>query len=981
MIYSKLHPDILYQGRKYSIFDENRSDNILPIVQLYNDWDGSPILLLGDGSMGKSTAMRVLEAELLFRGIHVILIECGSITKRTNFASLLSQSRPNTVFLIDGLDEINNTYEKALFGFLENITGKYKVIVSSRYNPVKGKLHNDELDEYETRKHKLAERFAHATLCPFTPDEISQIVGDYIDRDSKCFALLSNTMFMAIVHSLYEGHKKEQVSKFNLAEDEISLIQTYFDILFEEKERSKKADIYLRDIGHAKYKTLLGTPITEPVDIPDELKGIFKLIKSKSSNYRVKTTQQSYENFAMAKYLLSRVEEEFYLDLNLNTLEHLFKYSNLNHGALVYLGNMISKHKDGAEIMRKLNAFPKSDTRCYMNLVFIFLGYRYGVMDDFAINGVFDIGPKFVEIAAKQDFFSFNKYLKEINSVRLVDLSKLGICFETSFNVVIPDSVTRLKPKAFLPVSECIKDITVGKSLCKIGAWAFSSDRPKIRNLYVHPQNRFFEIRGNCLINKKNNTLVLCGAEANIPEDIIRIESQALYSLTPLIIPRTITNIGNQDGYIGLKVDGSRFFISMNPTLEVDEHSSQLDYFYGNSVQELLLDEISASSYKTRITTLLERKYSFSEHDYSDDSIELLSDAPYYLTKEYEKFLRLNGGCEQIQQESSSTDSHNLFNCINFNDTTKNIYTYYSVGFSEMKSVAGAVFKSMRNGFSEDLFLLVNGFPLVYIKAVDSQKDLTTAYSGLNAFYQTHEEEFKYTQFCIITNGTETKIGRASDPFERFVDYSIDEKKYIPSYLNICSGLSTIGIAVHNLFEPSKLLDAIHMILSGQALRKVIRTNLSSLDGEYIQERTNDETRAKVYSLEGDAQDLKSGVKSIDDDMIKKQSKIIAGAVVGVFVAMVIAFVVLNFKKIVLYAHFNMGKYWLYSMLFLVAFMVVTIVLWTVLMIGITSFRMNRWTNGKGTMMMGKIPRIQTLFEIQDYLFKRGYYTYIALDC
>ena len=76
-----------------------------------------------------------------------------------------------------------------------------------------------------------------------------------------------------------------------------------------------------------------------------------------------------------------------------------------------------------------------------------------------------------------------------------------------------------------------------------------------------------------------------------------------------------------------------------------------------------------------------------------------------------------------------------------------------------------------------------------------------------------------------------------------------------------------------------------------------------------------------------------------------------------------------------------MGKYWLYSMLFLVAFMVVTIVLWAILMIGITSFRMNRWTNGKGTMMMGKTPRIQTLFEIQDYLFQRGYYTYISLDC
>ncbi len=979
MLYSKLYPDIMYQNEKYTLFDTNNPTSPPPIIQLYNDWDGSPILLLGDGSMGKSTAMRVLEAELIFRGIHVILIECGSITKRTNFSSLLSQARPNTVFLIDGLDEINNAYEKPLFGFLENITGKYKVIVSSRYNPVKGKLKNDEFDEYEIRKYKLAERFVYATLCQFTPDEISQIVGDYIDRDSKCFALLSNTMFMAIVHSLYEGHKKEQVSKFNLAEDEISLIQTYFDILFEEKERSKKADIYLRNIGHAKYKMLLGTPVTEPIDIPDELKGIFKLIKSKQNNYRVKTTQQSYENFAIAKYLLSRVEDEYYLDLNSNALEHLFKYSNLNHGALVYLGGMISKHKDGAEIMRKLNGFPKSDTRCYMNLVFIFLGYRYGVLDDFSTNGVFDIGPKFVEIAAKQDFFSFNKYIKEINSVRLMDLSKLDICFETTFNVVIPDSVTRLKPKAFLPVSECIKDITVGRSLCKIGAWAFSSERPKIRNLYVHPQNEFFEIRGNCLINKKKNTLILCGAEANVPEDIIRIESQALYSLTPIIIPRTITNIGNQDGYIGLKVDGSRFFISMNPTLEVDEHSSQLDYFYGNSVQELLLEEISASSYKTRVTTILEHKYSFAEHDYSDDSIELLSDAPYYLTKEYKKFLRLNAGSEQIQQEASCTSTHNLLNCINFNDTTKNIYTYYSVGFSEMKSVAGAVFKSMKNGFSEDLFLLINGFPLVYIKAVDSKKDLITAYCGLNAFYQTHEEEFKYTQFCIITNGTETKIGRAADPFESFIDYSIDEKKYIPSYLNICSGLSTIGIAANNLFNPTKMLDAIQMLLSGQVLRSVIETNLASLDGEYIQERKADETRAKVYDAVPDVVDIK-GIKENLEKSYKRQTKLIAITVLVVLLSAFILFTAMNIRDIFILIRTDFALYVLYAALAMMVVIAIYSVLSIGLSIGFALFRTRKLQENIGMMKYKKRTMLQIWFDTQDYLFEKGYKTFVCLE-
>ena len=59
MIYSKLHPDILYQGRKYSIFEENTPNNDLPIIQLYDEWDGSPLLLLGEGGQGKRIPSRV----------------------------------------------------------------------------------------------------------------------------------------------------------------------------------------------------------------------------------------------------------------------------------------------------------------------------------------------------------------------------------------------------------------------------------------------------------------------------------------------------------------------------------------------------------------------------------------------------------------------------------------------------------------------------------------------------------------------------------------------------------------------------------------------------------------------------------------------------------------------------------------------------------------------------------------------------------
>jgi hypothetical protein len=100
----------------------------------------------------------------------------------------------------------------------------------------------------------------------------------------------------------------------------------------------------------------------------------------------------------------------------------------------------------------------------------------------------------------------------------------------------------------------------------------------------------------------------------------------------------------------------------------------------------------------------------------------------------------------------------------------------------------------------------------------------------------------------------------------------------------------------------------------------------------------------------------------------------------GIFLAVFLTFFCLNFKKIVFFVHYNMAKYLMFSAIFVVAFIVVFFVLHFVSSMWLIQVRMTRWTNGKGTTMLGKKPRIQMLFEIQDYLFQKGYYTYVSLD-
>ncbi len=93
--------------------------------------------------------------------------------------------------------------------------------------------------------------------------------------------------------------------------------------------------------------------------------------------------------------------------------------------------------------------------------------------------------------------------------------------------VHIPDSVTTIEESAF---DQCINltEVTIGKGLASLGAWALNSDCDRLKFITVHPENPHFSSLHGVLYNKSQTTLLV------VPEATTGV----------LVIPESVTTIG-----------------------------------------------------------------------------------------------------------------------------------------------------------------------------------------------------------------------------------------------------------------------------------------------------------------------------------------------------------------------------------------------------------------------------------------------------
>jgi len=102
-----------------------------------------------------------------------------------------------------------------------------------------------------------------------------------------------------------------------------------------------------------------------------------------------------------------------------------------------------------------------------------------------------------------------------------------------------------------------------------------------------------------------------------------------------------------------------------------------------------------------------------------------------------------------------------------------------------------------------DLVGFVNGLPLVFIELKATQKRLKTAYDrNLRDYKNTIPHIFWYNAFIILSNGSDSKIGSITSPWEHFSEW-----KKINSEGE--KGAVSLDTIIHGTCEKSRLLDIV----------------------------------------------------------------------------------------------------------------------------------------------------------------------------
>lgn len=127
-----------------------------------------------------------------------------------------------------------------------------------------------------------------------------------------------------------------------------------------------------------------------------------------------------------------------------------------------------------------------------------------------------------------------------------------------------------------------------------------------------------------------------------------------------------------------------------------------------------------------------------------------------------------------------------------------------------------------------DLLLFVNGLPLVFIELKNSNIPVKNAYDiNLQNYLKDIPYLFDYNQICVLSNGTETRLGSFGAGYEFFFEWlKVHSEKENPDRKAIRENCVSLEYFINGLCEPATLLDYIeNFILYDRRRTKIIAKN------------------------------------------------------------------------------------------------------------------------------------------------------------
>jgi type I restriction enzyme R subunit len=246
--------------------------------------------------------------------------------------------------------------------------------------------------------------------------------------------------------------------------------------------------------------------------------------------------------------------------------------------------------------------------------------------------------------------------------------------------------------------------------------------------------------------------------------------------------------------------------------------------------------------------------------------INIVEDFSVYLSNKdlkdvnYENYKLIKDGI-RVEYEKDGKKKQDIVRIIAFNNYYRNTFSLVSQMWIKGE------FQYRR----PDLILFINGLPLVFIELKNSDAKLKTAYDkNLKDYIIDIPQLFFFNQFCVLSNGVETRLGSFTAGYEHFFEWlRLSEEDKIDRKAIRKEGTS-IEYILDGLFDHETLLDYIeNFILFEDKREKIIAKNHQFLGVNNAIEAFKDEfgqsgkpeELLKLYNLT--AEDIVKAVKEI----------------------------------------------------------------------------------------------------------------------
>lgn len=476
-----LCPDIECKSSQ-KIYTYDKVNDIWPTVQILKSLNYSgKILISGEGSMGKTTALRELRLHLLEKNCPYIffnLKELNHIIFNVIDINEYVKSKVDTLFkaevvILDAFDEtatvaseknkksVREVAEKIIEA-VSNLNPRLFIVVA-RTGTLTTKVEFNTRVTIDCASWLGGMGFTVCELKKFSAVQIRELIGDAYSESMQ--ALLQNTMclFLYIQIKMHgctdivisnEGQLIDVYFK-TMIKDKIDIDPTYKNVVID-----SVFDLIVQ-LGENIYARFYGLNCNK-VDLKEQpiLNTIFTQIKEAENCYAVEATQEKYLSYCLAKYLYSQLLNEDIINLIGRVVVDPARIRIFQDGVYM-LGQLL---QNDSALKSRLSILIGDIGKRYLNLVYLYLGLNDGKINE----------SIYKSFSGFRFGLSWRRYLRNIilSNKEVIEDLQFSYCRALE-NVIIPDTVMAIGESAFLECSS-LKEIVIPSTVKSLGKGAFS---------------------------------------------------------------------------------------------------------------------------------------------------------------------------------------------------------------------------------------------------------------------------------------------------------------------------------------------------------------------------------------------------------------------------------------------------------------------------------------------------------------------------